>query len=45
MSQDDVALVREAFDAFLGGDLEKATQLVDPEVEFQARSGASKRVA
>ena len=39
MSQDNVEVVREAFDAFLGGNLEKATQLVDPEVEFHGTIG------
>jgi ketosteroid isomerase-like protein len=34
MSQENVKLVREAFEAFLRGDVEKTAQLVDPEVEF-----------
>ena len=32
-------IVREAFEAFLGGDQEKAAQLVDPEVEFHGTVG------
>jgi ketosteroid isomerase-like protein len=39
MSQENVELVREAFESFLGGDLGKATQLVDPEVEFHGTVG------
>ena len=34
MSQENVKIVREAFESFLGGDREKTAQLVDPEVEF-----------
>ena len=32
-------IVREAFEAFLGGDQEKTAQLVDPEVEFHGTVG------
>ena len=32
-------IVREAFEAFLGGDQEKSAQLVDPEVEFLGTVG------
>jgi ketosteroid isomerase-like protein len=39
MSQENVEIVREAFEAFLGRDLEKAAQLVDPEVEFHGTVG------
>jgi ketosteroid isomerase-like protein len=39
MSQENVEIVREAFEAFLGGDLEKSAQLVDPEVEFHGTVG------
>jgi ketosteroid isomerase-like protein len=39
MSQENVKLVREAFEAFLGGDQEKTAQLVDPEVEFHGTVG------
>ena len=39
MSQENVTLVREAFEAFLGGDREKSAQLVDPEVEFRGTVG------
>jgi ketosteroid isomerase-like protein len=39
MSQENVELVREAFEAFLGGDVEKSAQLVDPEVEFHGTVG------
>ena len=39
MSQENVELVREAFESFLGGGLGKATQLVDPEVEFHGTVG------
>ncbi len=39
MSKENVKLVREAFEAFRGGDLEKAAQLVDPEVEFHGTVG------
>jgi len=39
MSQENVRIVREAFDAFLGGNQEKTAQLVDPEVEFHGTVG------
>jgi ketosteroid isomerase-like protein len=39
MSQENVEIVRDAFEAFLGGDREKTAQLVDPEVEFHGTVG------
>ena len=39
MSQENVELVREAFEAFLGGDVDKAARLIDPEVEFHGTVG------
>jgi ketosteroid isomerase-like protein len=39
MSQENVEVVREAFESFLGGDLEKTAKLVDPEVEFRGTVG------
>ena len=40
MSQENVKLVRETFEAFwVRGDLEKTAQLVDPEVEFHGTVG------
>ena len=39
MSQENVKLVREAFEAFLAGDLDKTAQLVDPELEFHGTVG------
>jgi ketosteroid isomerase-like protein len=39
MSQENVEIVRKAFESFLGGDLEKAKQLVDPQVEFHGTVG------
>src|SRR4051794_37649441 len=39
MSQENVEIVREAWEAFLGGDREKAAQLLDPEVEFHGTVG------
>jgi ketosteroid isomerase-like protein len=39
MSQENVEIVREAFESFLGGDPEKTAQLVDPEVEFHGTVG------
>jgi ketosteroid isomerase-like protein len=39
MSQENVEVVREAFESFLGGDQEKTAQLVDPEVEFHGTVG------
>jgi hypothetical protein len=43
MSQENIEIVREAFEAFLGQDLEKAAKLVDSEVEFHGTSADSKR--
>jgi ketosteroid isomerase-like protein len=39
MSQENVEIVREAFEAFLSGDREKAAQLIHPEVEFHGTVG------
>jgi ketosteroid isomerase-like protein len=39
MSQENIEIVREAFEAFLGQDLEKAAKLVDSEVEFHGTVG------
>jgi ketosteroid isomerase-like protein len=39
MSQENVEVVREAFESFLEGDREKTAQLVDPEVEFHGTVG------
>jgi ketosteroid isomerase-like protein len=39
MSQENVEVVREAFESYLGGDLEKTAQLLDPEVEFHGTVG------
>jgi ketosteroid isomerase-like protein len=39
MSQENVEVVREAFEAFQAGDLEKTAQLVDPELEFHGTVG------
>jgi ketosteroid isomerase-like protein len=39
MSRENVEVVREAFEAFQGRDLEKTAQLVDPEVEFHGTVG------
>ena len=39
MSQENVEIAREAHEAFLRGDQEKAAQLVDPEVEFHGTVG------
>jgi ketosteroid isomerase-like protein len=39
MSQENLEVVREAFEAFQGGDLEKTAQLVDPELEFHGTVG------
>jgi ketosteroid isomerase-like protein len=39
MSQENVEIVREAFESALGGDQEKMAQLVDPEVEFHGTVG------
>jgi ketosteroid isomerase-like protein len=39
MSQENVEIVRDAFEAFRGGDRETAAQLVDPKVEFHGTVG------
>jgi ketosteroid isomerase-like protein len=39
MSQENVEIVREAFEAFLGGDQERTARLLDPEVEFHGTVG------
>jgi ketosteroid isomerase-like protein len=39
MSQENVKLVQEAFEAFVRGDRVKAARLVDPEVEFHGTVG------
>jgi ketosteroid isomerase-like protein len=39
MSEENVEIVRAAFDAFLSGDREKTAELVDPEVEFHGTVG------
>jgi ketosteroid isomerase-like protein len=39
MSEENVRLVREAFEAFLKGDEERTAELVDPEVEFRGTVG------
>jgi ketosteroid isomerase-like protein len=39
MSEENVSLVREAFEAFLKQDQEKAAQLLHPEVEFRGTIG------
>jgi ketosteroid isomerase-like protein len=39
MSQENVKLVQDAFEAWLEGDQEKTAQLVDPEVEFRGTVG------
>jgi ketosteroid isomerase-like protein len=39
MSEENVKLVREAFEAFWGGDAEKAAELVDPKVELHGTVG------
>jgi ketosteroid isomerase-like protein len=39
MSQENVDLVRAAFEAFLAGDRERTARLVDPEVEFHGTVG------
>ncbi len=39
MSQENVEIVREAFEAFQGGDVDKTARLVDPEVEFHGTVG------
>jgi ketosteroid isomerase-like protein len=39
MSQENVEVVREVFESFVGRDWEKTAQLVDPEVEFHGTVG------
>ena len=39
MSEENVEVVREAFESLLGGDLEKTAQVVDPDVEFHGTVG------
>jgi ketosteroid isomerase-like protein len=39
VSQENVQIVREAYEAFLGGDQEKTAQLIDPEVELRGTVG------
>src|SRR4051794_33395598 len=39
MSQENVDVVREAFESFMGGDQESTARLVDPEVEFHGTVG------
>lgn len=39
MSQENVELVRAAFEAFLAGDQERIAQLIDPELEFHGTVG------
>ena len=39
MSRENVEVVREAFEAYVEGDLEKTAQLLDPEVEFHGTVG------
>jgi ketosteroid isomerase-like protein len=39
MSQENVEIVREAFESFAGGDQEKTARLVDPEIEFHGTVG------
>ena len=39
MSQENVEIVRAAFEAFLEGDQEKTAQLVDPALEFHGTVG------
>lgn len=39
VSQENVEIVREAFEASQGGDPEKTARLVDPEVEFHGTVG------
>ena len=39
MSRENVRIVREAFEAFEGGDAEQTARLVDPEVEFHGTIG------
>ena len=39
MSQENVEIVREAWEAFLEGDRQRSAQVVDPEVEFHGTVG------
>jgi ketosteroid isomerase-like protein len=39
MSQENVEVVREAFESLLAGDRDKTAQLLDPEVEFHGTVG------
>ena len=39
MSEENVKLVREAWEAFQSGDQEKVAQFIDPEVEFHGTIG------
>lgn len=39
MSQENVAIVREAFEAMTGGDQQRLQQLLDPELEFHGTVG------
>jgi ketosteroid isomerase-like protein len=39
VSEENVEIVREAFEAFLEGDAERTAQLVDPELEFHGTVG------
>jgi ketosteroid isomerase-like protein len=39
MSKDNVRIVREAWEAYLGGDEETAARLIDPELEFHGTVG------
>jgi ketosteroid isomerase-like protein len=39
MSQEDVEIVREAFESYMGGDQKRTARLVDPEVEFHGTVG------
>jgi ketosteroid isomerase-like protein len=39
MSQENVEIVREAFQAFLEEDVERSAQLVSPEVDFHGTVG------
>src|SRR5919106_3667185 len=39
MSRENVEVVREAFEAYLAGDMEETGRLLDPEVEFRGTVG------
>jgi ketosteroid isomerase-like protein len=39
MSQENVQIVRESFEAWLGGDRERTAELFDPEIEFHGTVG------